>query len=254
MLLSACAARTITFPTDTGTAFPDFAAVHERLAQGCSGVRTLTSELALSGRAGDQRLRGRVVAGFARPASMRLEGVAPFGPPVFILAAHGGGATMLLPRENAVLQNATAEDILGALTGVALAPADLMATLTGCVEPSPRATAGRIHPGGWASIDLQGGATVYLRRAGNAWQIRGARRGDWSIEYAAWQGTFPSTVRLQSRAAPPPVDLTVSLGQLEVNTDVDPAAFTVNVPPGASPLTIDALRANGPLGDAGGAQ
>jgi len=43
----------------------------------------------MSGRAGRQKVRGRVVAGFARPASMRLEGVAPFGPPAFILVARG---------------------------------------------------------------------------------------------------------------------------------------------------------------------
>ena len=30
---------------------------------------------------------------------MRLEGVAPFGPPAFILVARGGEATLLLPRD-----------------------------------------------------------------------------------------------------------------------------------------------------------
>ena len=31
---------------------------------------------------------------------MRLEGVAPFGPPAFILAARGAMAVLLLPRED----------------------------------------------------------------------------------------------------------------------------------------------------------
>jgi hypothetical protein len=30
---------------------------------------------------------------------MRLEGVAPFGPPAFILVARGQNATLLLPRD-----------------------------------------------------------------------------------------------------------------------------------------------------------
>ena len=81
------------------------------------------------------RLRGRVIAGFERPASMRLEGVAPFGPPAFILVARGGDATLLLPRDERVVRGASPEDVLGALTGVALAPADLLAVLTGCVVP-----------------------------------------------------------------------------------------------------------------------
>src|SRR5688572_33277039 len=95
---AACGPRRITLPSDPGTPLPDFAQIHAQLSSACAGVRTLTAELGMSGRAGDERLRGRIHAGFARPASMRLEGVAPFGPPVFILAARGNAATLLLPR------------------------------------------------------------------------------------------------------------------------------------------------------------
>src|SRR5262245_19766228 len=112
-----CAARRITFPTDPGTPLPGAAAVEQQIFAGCRGVRTITTELGLSGRAGSQRLRGRVIAGFERPASMRLEGVAPFGPPAFILVTRGDAATLLLPRDNGVLRGARAEEILGALTG-----------------------------------------------------------------------------------------------------------------------------------------
>src|SRR4051812_29304113 len=153
-------------------------------------------------------MRGRVIAGFARPASMRLEGVAPFGPPAFILASRDGTAALLLPRDMPrVLRGAKPEDILGALTGVALAPADLQAILTGCVRPAPRAPAGRRHPNGWASLDLAGGATLYLQPASpkpvggggaTGWVLRAARRAGWQIEYPAWADGFPQSVRLQS--------------------------------------------------------
>src|SRR5687767_3361512 len=93
LLASGCAARRIPIPTDPGSPLPDFAQVHAQLSAACSGVRTMTAELSLSGRAGSQTLRGRVVAGFERPDSMRLEGLAPFGAPVFILAARGNQAT-----------------------------------------------------------------------------------------------------------------------------------------------------------------
>lgn len=214
----------------------------------CSAVRTLTAELGLSGRAGGQRLRGRVVAGFARPASMRLEGVAPFGAPAFILAARDEAAVLVLPRDNRVLRGARADDMLGALTGVALAPADLQAILTGCVVPASRATGGRLHANRWASIDLEGGATLFLAPQGAGWQLRAARRAGWQLEYPAWQGMFPQTVRLRSDAPATDVDLTATVSQLETNIDVDPAAFTVTVPPGAEPLTIEELRRSGPLG------
>ena len=227
-----------------------------QLSAACAGVRTLTAEIALSGRAGRQKLRGRVVAGFARPASMRLEGVAPFGPPAFILVARGEDATLLLPREPRVLRGAKPEDILGALTGVALGPADLQAILTGCVVPSPQAVDARQHANGWASIDLFGGATLYLEPTGAArtlsgprgWTIRAARRAGWQIEYPAWSGNFPQSVRLQSDQPTLMVDLTATLSQIETNKDLEDAAFTVNVPPGAEPITLDELRDSGPLG------
>jgi len=216
------------------------------------GVRTLTAELALSGRAGRQKLRGRVVAGFARPSSMRLEGVAPFGPPAFILAARGDTAVLLLPRDSRVLRGARAEDILGALTGVTLGPDDLQAILTGCVVPAPRATGGRLHANGWASIDLMGGATLYLQRAGlgsPGWQMRAARQSGWQIEYPVWSGGFPQSARLQSEDPAVMVDLTAALSQVDTNTDIDANAFTVNVPNDAEPITLEELRANGPLGE-----
>ena len=224
-----------------------------QLAAPCAGVRTLTAEIAISGRAGRQKLRGRVVAGFARPASMRLEGVAPFGPPAFILVARGEDATLLLPREPRVLRGAKPEEILGALTGITLGPADLEAILTGCVVPAPQAIDARRHANGWASIDLSGGATLFLEpvrgtSAAPDWTIRAATRAGWQIEYPAWSGNFPQSVRLRSDQPSLMVDLTAALSQIETNKDLADAAFAVAVPPGAEPITLDELRDSGPLG------
>jgi outer membrane lipoprotein-sorting protein len=247
VVVAGCGARRVVLPSDPGVTFSEFAQVHEQLTQACRDVRTLTTELALSGRAGDQRLRGRVVAGFERPSSMRLEGVAPFGPPAFILAARGNMAVLLLPRDERVLKGERAEEILGALTGVTLAPADLQAIFTGCVSSDPKPTAGRLHENGWASIDLEGGARMFLQRQNDAWQVRAATIEGWQLEYPAWQGRFPQSVRLQSARPGVNVDLTAGLSQVESNVDIDPAAFSVSVPPGAQPLTLDELRASGPL-------
>jgi outer membrane biogenesis lipoprotein LolB len=211
-------------------------------------VRTLTAVLGLRGRAGGRRLSGRLIAGFEQPDSMRLEAVPPFGPPAFILAARGQTAVLLLPRDDRVVRGESPEALLGALTGVSLAPADVQALLEGCVIPSPQAVGGRLHANGWASIDLQGGATMYLRKAGD-WQLRAARRDGWQIEYPVWQGAFPQTLRLTSAGSSVDVDMTATLSQLQANTDIDPAAFTLDVPSSASPLTITELRDAGPLGE-----
>jgi hypothetical protein len=242
----ACGPRRFSLPTDPGSSFADFAKIHEQVSAACRGVRTLQAELSLRGRVGGQRLSGRVIAGFERPASMRLEGLAPLGQPVFHLAAQGGTGVLLLPRESRVLRGQPAEAMLDALIGVNLAAGDLLAILTGCVVPNPMATAGRLHANGWASIDLQGGATSYLRRT-SQWEVRAARRDGWQIEYTMGQSRFPQSVRLVADSAKIQVDLAVAISQLETNIDLSAAVFRVDVPPNAESMTLDELRQAGPL-------
>ena len=127
VLLVSCAPKgPIALPSDPGTPLPDFAAIHAQLSSMCADVRTMTAEIGLSGRAGDEPVRGRVVAGFERPASMRLQGVGPLlVGPVFTLVARGGSATLVLHRESAILRNEPPEAILeqaeGFVTSVAQA-------------------------------------------------------------------------------------------------------------------------------------
>ena len=100
---AACGAKRIPLPTDPGSPLPNFSQIHADVTKSCRGARTLTAELGLRGRAGTRRLSGRLISGFERPASMRLEMVAPFGPPGFILVTRGQQAVLLLPREVAVV-------------------------------------------------------------------------------------------------------------------------------------------------------
>jgi hypothetical protein len=246
--------KPITLPADPGGPFPDFASVHPQISSACASVRTLRGELGLSGRAGDEGVRGRVHVGFERPSSMRLEGVAPFGPPVFILAGRGDSATLVLQREERILRDAPPEAILEALTGVSLGPADLLAAFTGCVLPAPRATAGRVHSGDLASIDIESSdqgqarrATLFLRRSGGRWQLYAARRDRWQIEYAYGTGMFPQSVRLVSLSPDVVVNMAAALSGIETNVDIDAAAFTVQEQKNLQPLTLQELRQAGPL-------
>ena len=162
----------------------------------------------------------------------------------------GGEATLLLPRDERVLAGASPEDVLGALTGVSLAPADLHAILTGCVVPDPAPRGGRVHANGMASIDLDGGAVLYLARVNGTWQPRAATRQGWDVQYSNWQGDFPRTVTLRSMASGLDVELSAAVSQLEANVPLDAAAFAVDVPAATKRLTLDELREAGPLRDA----
>jgi hypothetical protein len=259
VVVAACAPRWFAIPGGTGTPVADFRTPFGQASSGCRGVRTLTAEMHLSGRAGAQRMRGTVLAGFERPGSLRLEGVAPFGPPAFILVARSDTATLLLPRDDRVLTGVSAADVLEALVGLRVDPDTLRAILTGCVANDPDPRAARSFPTGWLAVDVGDAATVYLRQDHGAYRIVAGRIGGLDVRYGRFEGGMPRDVGLQSASAfagdrghsPQHValDLALTLSQVTTNTPIKPAAFQVDVPRDAVPLTLDELRRAGPLGE-----
>ena len=231
----------ITLPTGPGEPRADFASTFADATMSCRAVRSLTADLALSGSAGRQRLRGHVLAGFA-PGALRLEGVAPFGAPVFILAAAGGRGTLLLPRDRRVVASAAPDAILEALVGVKLPPDDLMAVLTGCVKAAARPVSATTYGVEWLAVDL-GGATAYLRRQGTDWPIVAAVLGGLQIDYGAKRGGLPAEVRIRTSdpRSTPRVDMQVRFQSVEINPVIDRAAFSVVVPPGTPAITVQEL-------------
>lgn len=246
-IVSACAPARPALPSGPGAPLPGFEAIYAEAVLECRSARTLVAELGLSGRAGDTRLRGRINAGLAAPADIRLEGVA-FGRPVFILAARGGDATLLIPRDNRVVRNEPPEAIVEALTGVALAPADLLAAVAGCGLGAGMPSNGRTFNDEWAAVDVGEGLT-YLRRVNGRWRVGAAVRGRLTVLYADFAGGLASTVHMRTGAV---ADITLRVSQLEINTAIDAKAFEVEVPADAVRLTIDELRRAGPLGDRSG--
>ena len=210
----------------------------------CDGVRTLQAELGLSGRAAGQRMRGRVLAGIV-PDALRLEGVAPFGAPVFILVADGTRGTLLLARDRRVVRNAAPDEILNALVGIRLSPDDLRAALAGCVRAASEAKGARAFGADWLAVDLAAGGAVYLRRVDDRWRIVAGRYGDLEVDYTAFAGNRPSRVVLRGKD----LDLALALNQVEVNGDLPrDKLVALTVPDGVTPLSIEELRKAGPLG------
>jgi len=248
--LAACAAKAPPRPVGTASPDPSVVQVFADVTRQCRGLRTLTAEIALSGRAADERLRGRLHAGFAAPQSMRLEAVAPFGPPAFILAAQAGDATVLFPREKRVLPSTPVASVLERLTGLALGADDLRLVLSGCLVAEPNATAGQAWSNGWKAVTLATDRVAYLREVRGAWVIAAADYAAWRIDYADHVSGWPRSVRVRG-ADGSGIDLTARLTQLQVNVDLPDTAFTVDVPPNSERITIDDLRSVAPLSKPG---
>jgi hypothetical protein len=194
-----------------------------------------------------------VLAGLERPDAVRLEGVAPFGAPVFIFVSKGGRATLFLPRDNRVLRDADPAAVVQALTGVSIAPDALAAALDGCGAPAAQVGSGLVYGDGRVMIALASNANVYLDRPGGSWRVIAAVLESYTVEYPEWTGDRPARVRLRTKpGAGATADLSVGVSQVDINTDLDPAAFEVDVPADAAPITLDELRDAGPLGREGG--
>jgi outer membrane biogenesis lipoprotein LolB len=234
---SACATRAPVRPVGKSTPDPSAVTLFNSITQECRRVRTLTTEIALSGRAGSSRLRARLHGGFATPQSLRLEAVAPFGPPVFILAARANNATVYFPRENRVLPSTPVASVLQRLTGLDIGADDLRLMLSGCLDVAPTVTNGQAWSGGWQAVDLGRNRKALMRTIRGQTVVAAAEFGAWSVDYSGHQDGWPRVVRIRG-SKESRVDLIARLAQLSVNTDLTDAAFTVQVPANAERVTL----------------
>lgn len=247
-LTCACAARIVPLPTGSGAPFPGYADAYAEATARCRDARTYAGVIGLSGRAGGERLRGRVDAGFAEPGRIRLEGRPPalaFGRPYFILAGRDGDATLLLPRDGRVLTGEPPAAIVEALTGVALTPDELRAALSGCGLGAVEPTAGREYGKGIVAVDTAGGAATWIRREeAGGWRPYATVRGPLEIRYEEFAGAYPSRIRIRTDpgGGSPRTDLTLRLSDVDVNIDLGPDVFEVAVPADAVPITLNELR------------
>lgn len=245
-----CAARLPALPAGPGTPFPDYAAAYAQATERCRGVRTFAGVLNLSGRVSGTRIRARIDAGFASPGRIRLEGLPPalaFGRPMFVLVGEPDGAMLVLPRDKRVLTGEPTERIIEALAGVALTAEELRAAVSGCGFGTVEPEAGRAYENGWIAVDSPG-TTTWLRNADGAWQPLAVVRGPVDIRYEEFSGIYPSRIRI--RTAPvesgADADLTFRVSDVDVNIELGPEVFRVDIPADATPLTIDELRRSRP--------
>lgn len=232
-------------PAGPGTAATDVVDALTQATSSCHSIRTLTAEVAASGKSSGQRFRVRLSVGVAEPASARLEAVAPFGPPIFILAAINDEATLLLPRDDRVLQHARSIDVLEAVAGVPLSAAELRLVLTGCASEVLRPEGLALGPD-WRVVHERAGDALYLHRSGPAqpWQLVVIVRATGRIEYRDHLNGLPRTIRMTNTARDggADFDVTLALSQLETNVPLGAEVFRVDIPRTAQPITLDELR------------
>jgi hypothetical protein len=251
LLAASCGAPLMKLPSGPGVPSSDGTSLLAQATAACSKVSTLSAEVAVSGSVNGQRVRGRLLAGLASPDSLYMEAPAPFGAPLFVLGAAKGDATLLLPRDRRVVEHGHPDEVLAAVTGVSLDPADLRSTLSGCggASQQPSQPEARAFGDDWRVVD--GEAARYLRRTEKSgpWRLVSVVRSGadgWRADYSNFTSDLPRSIRLIANDRRR-FDLRLELSQVDINVELDPSTFRVNVPPGTQPLTLEELRAGGPL-------
>jgi hypothetical protein len=253
LLSTACGAPFMKLPSAPGAPAQDAADALSQATSACRMVSSITAEVGVAGSIKGQRLRARLIAGLAAPASARLEAFV-FSQQVFILAARGNDAMLLLPRDGRALEHGQPGEVLEAVTGLPLDASGLRLTLTGCATSGASAASGRQIGDDWRVVSDQA-ADLYLHRDARTapWRLvaavhRAAGRPEWRAEYRDFENGLPHTIRLASTDGRR-FDLRLALSQVEIDAPLEPAAFEVKIPPGTRPITIAELRDGGPLSD-----
>jgi hypothetical protein len=262
---SACGARLMNLP-QPGAPATDIAQVVAEATRTCGTASSITAEAAVSGSVDGRRLRARLLVGLAAPASARLEAFA-LGQQIFILVAQGHDATLLLTRENRILQHGNAADVLEVVAGIPVDADQLRTTMLGCIDAqaatdvraAAAAVVARQAGSDWRLLTVNQ-SEFYFRResATTPWRLVAAVRRDsngnaWRAEYRDFRSDLPLSVRLVStsarvdRLSPRRFDLRLLLADVELNAKLPAAAFEVRIPPAAEPITIEELRRSGPL-------
>jgi hypothetical protein len=250
LLASGCAARGFAPPTAPGAVDLALGDAYSASMARCMSLRSLTAEVALSGRVDGRRARGRLQLGLTRDGGVRIEAVAPFGAPLFTIAGRPDGGVLWLPRSKETVR-ATPSEILDALTGVSLSPSGLFEILTACPAGDDAVVkTERFAAAGLARATYRLGTMIWWRPGTTPVRPVAAQREGATVEYGAFAGDRPQSLRLH--AAPgeggkPRADLNLTLAQVETNVSLGAEAFTVDVPKDARVLTLAELRQAGVL-------
>lgn len=255
LAVSACAPRTARVALPGGAGAPLDPAVVQSLSDAmtgpCRDVRALTADLRIAGRVDGEKVRGTLQVGVADDA-VRMEGVPPFGAPVFVLAGRAASATLLFSRDHAYVPDAPVAALTEAIVGVALTPRDLLALLGGCGVPAAEAQAGWAYGGGWVKLDLAGGLSAWLTtpsadaRVGAT--LRVAETGDWRVDYEPRQAGAPLRGALHRKTGAA-TDLSFVVEAPEFLPALPEAALDVVIPSDARAIPIERLRAQRALAE-----
>jgi hypothetical protein len=235
-------------PAGPGVPAPDAAQAWSDATAGCRDARSYVASLRVSGRVGSDRLWPvEIETAVTADQSIYLNAVAG-GQTVFVLAGSNGRASLWLRADKRLVTAAPAE-ILDAIMGVPLTPAELVAILAGCVARDTDVVRAERHDR-LLLVETRD-ARVYLRQESAAWRTHAAVTASFTIEFGGLARPTPAEIWIWSaQGAQARASLRLQATDAAINSTIPAGIF--DVPAGAratTPLSLEELRASGPFRD-----
>lgn len=246
LALAGCAPRmaSVTLPTGAGRPLDAVAtrAAAASMAGPCRDLQALTADLRIAGRVDGEKIRGTLQVGVDADA-LRIEGVPPFGAPVFVLAGRTDAATLVFLRDGVYVDKAPVAALTEALVGVALTPSDLLSLLGGCGISAGVPLGGAAFGDDWMRLDLPNGVRAWLAATapGTAPALRVVETPAWRVDYEA----RPAGEALQGtlrRAVSTATQLSFTVEAPERLTELPDGALSVVIPRDARAIPLAQLR------------
>jgi hypothetical protein len=185
----------------------------------------------------------------ARPASMRVEAVAPFGA-TMVLAADDAGRLMIFdPSKNVLMSGGANAATLERYVRIPLAPATAVDLLMG-LPPDPAELAAppdsvsdaqgmtvvqwRLGDGGTRELGFVGGELAMVRERDSA----GAQR--YAVRYGDWRDAGGTNFPHKIEADFPSSRIVLRYQAPTLNSTLAPALFVLTPAPGTRQISIDA--------------
>jgi len=193
----------------------------------------------------------------ARPASMRVEAIAPFGATMVLAADEAGRLMIFDPGKNVLMSGGANAATLERYVRIPLAPPAAVDLLMG-LAPDPSQLAAppdsvadtdgmtvvtwRTADGGTRELGFAGGQLAMVRERDKA----GAQRYD--VRYSDWRDAGGANFPHKVQAGFPASNLTLRYEAPALNPTLAPALFVLTPAPGTRMISIDGGAAAGAAG------
>jgi len=204
-----------------------------QLERESQAIRRYQGFVRIRGKGPDGSFNGRLVVIFERPDDLRIELLGPFGSTRWSAVASENGIRVLFPGRKEYVEELDTADIVGRLLGIPLDAEEVMALLSGVgIPPNVEVISG--YRQGTATIGvLAEGGRLELAEDG---QVSNAQTRTYRVSYPTlWKKKrrqIPDRLLLSTQS----MRVTLSAEDVDINVPLDPEAFELEIPDGATRL------------------